>query len=342
MASSISRNFSTRNGSPAQQFHEEINKTRKNCIPVLHRRARIMRDYLNASVSQCKWFQFHAAARKYYRWGRFWSIGAGMKMELKDKWVLITGASSGFGAAAARAFGAEGAKLLLGARRLDRLEQVVKEAKAAGAREAHARVLDVSQTPSVEAFLEWAKEKTGPPGAPGGGLHVLINNAGGAHGLDTVAQGKDRDWEEMLQTNVLGVLRMTRAALPLIPKDAGGSIINIGSVAGHVAYEGGAAYCAAKAGELQITRALRLELNGTGIRVCTVDPGLAETEFSLVRFKGDAARAKKVYDGTHPLTGEDIAEILVWVAARPAHVDIDEILVKPVDQAAVHKVFRRQ
>jgi len=134
---------------------------------------------------------------------------------------------------------------------------------------------------------------------------------------------------------------MTRAALPLIPKDAGSSIINIGSVAGHVAYEGGAAYCAAKAGELQITRALRLELSGTGIRVSTVDPGLAETEFSLVRFKGDSSRAKKVYEGTRPLVAEDIAEILVWIATRPAHVNIDELLVKPVDQAAVHKVYRR-
>jgi serine 3-dehydrogenase len=121
----------------------------------------------------------------------------------------------------------------------------------------------------------------------------------------------------------------------------GSSLINIGSIAGHVAYEGGAAYCAAKAGELQITRALRLELNGTGIRVTTVDPGLAETEFSITRFKGDVARAKKVYEGTRPLTAEDNADNLVWVANRPAHVNIDELLVKPVDQAAVHKVYRR-
>lgn len=262
-------------------------------------------------------------------------------MELKDKWVLITGASSGFGAAAARAFGAEGAKLLLGARRLDRLEQVAKEAKKAGAAQAHVHGLDVSETASVDSFVAWAAEKAGRPGSSGTGFHVLVNNAGGAQGLDPVAQGKDRDWETMFQTNVLGVLRVTRAALPFIPKDAGSSIINIGSVAGHVAYEGGAAYCAAKAGELQITRALRLELNGTGIRVGTVDPGLAETEFSLVRFKGDEARAKKVYEGTRPLTAEDIAEILVWVATRPEHVNIDEVLVKPVDQAAVHKVYRR-
>ena len=265
-----------------------------------------------------------------------------MKTELKNKWVLITGASSGFGAAAALAFGAEGSKLLLGARRLDRLEQVAREARKAGAAAADVHALDVSQTASVNAFVKWAGGKTGEPGSSGGGLHVLINNAGGAQGLDPVAQGKDEDWETMFQTNVLGVLRMTRAALPLIPKDSGSSIINIGSVAGHVAYEGGAAYCAAKAGELQITRALRLELNGTGIRISTVDPGLAETEFSLVRFKGDSARAKKVYEGTRPLSAQDIAEILVWVASRPPHVDIDELVVKPVDQAAVYKVYRRQ
>src|SRR5690348_2821376 len=264
-----------------------------------------------------------------------------MKMELKGKWILITGASSGFGAAAARAFGAEGARLLLGARRVERLEQVAREAKAAGAQEAQVHGLDVSESSSVNSFAAWAREKTGEPGSPGGGLHVLINNAGGAQGLDPVAQGKDQDWEAMFQSNVLGILRMTRAALPMIPKDCGSCIINIGSVAGHVAYEGGAAYCAAKAGELQITRALRLELNGTGIRISTVDPGLAETEFSLVRFKGDASRAKKVYEGTRPLIAEDIADTLVWVASRPAHVNIDELLVKPVDQAAVHKVFRR-
>jgi NADP-dependent 3-hydroxy acid dehydrogenase YdfG len=265
-----------------------------------------------------------------------------MTSRLKDKWVLITGASSGFGAAAAHAFGAEGSKLLLGARRVDCLEQVATDSRQAGAAEAYFHALDVSQTASVAAFVTWVRQIIAQHQPSAARLDVLINNAGGAHGLDTVAEGKDEDWETMLQTNVLGVLRMTRAALPLMLKNPGSSIINIGSVAGHVAYEGGAAYCAAKAGELQITRALRLELNGTGIRVSTVDPGLAETEFSLVRFKGDAARARQVYEGTQPLTAEDIAEILVWVASRPPHVNIDELLVKPVDQAAVHKVYRRK
>ncbi len=268
-----------------------------------------------------------------------------MKTDLRYKWVLITGASSGFGAAAARAFGAEGAKLLLGARRTERLERVAADARQAGAAEAHSQRLDVASTPSVEAFIAWAKQKivqTGAGSASAPKLDVLINNAGGALGLDSVAEAKDEDWEAMLQSNLLGVLRMTRAALPLMLQNPGSSIINVGSVAGRVAYEGGAAYCAAKAGELQITRALRLELNGTGIRVTTIDPGLADTEFSLVRFKGDTARAKKVYEGIRPLKAEDVAEIMVWVATRPAHVDIDELLVKCVDQAAIHKVHRRK
>jgi len=260
-----------------------------------------------------------------------------MKCSLQDKWVLVTGASSGFGASMATAFAREGAKLLLGARRLDRLSQVATDAKQSGAAEVHFFELDVTKTASVEKFMAATKRVIG--GQP---LHVLVNNAGGAHGLDPVAAGKDKDWETMLQTNVLGLLRVTRAALPLKPHDAGASIINIGSTAGHTAYEGGSAYCAAKAGELQITRVLRLELNGTGIRVSTVDPGLAKTEFSMVRFKGDAARAEKVYEGIHPLIADDIAETVVWVATRPAHVNIDEILIKPVDQAAMHKIYRRK
>ncbi len=258
-----------------------------------------------------------------------------MNSRLAGKWVIITGASSGFGAAAARAFGAAGAKLLLGARRVERLEAVAAEALKAGSPEALVHGLDVSKTSSVDSFAAWARGKNRV-------IDVLVNNAGGAHGLDTIAEGKDADWETMMQTNVLGVLRMTRAVLPVLVKNPGSSVINIGSIAGHVAYEGGAAYCAAKAGELQITRALRLELNGTGVRVCTIDPGLAETEFSVVRFKGDAKRAKTVYDGMQPLTAGDVAETIVWVASRPARVNIDEMIIKPTDQAAIHKVYRRK
>lgn len=265
-----------------------------------------------------------------------------MNSRLKGKWVLITGASSGFGAAAARAFGAEGAKLLIGARRVDRLEKVAAEAQKAGASEAYFHSLDVSKTPSVNDFLAWAKNKIQNTSTGSKKLDVLINNAGGALGLDTVAEGKDEDWETMLQSNVLGLLRVTRAALPLMMDNPGSSIINVGSHASRWAYEGGSVYCGAKGAELQITRTLRLELNGTGIRVCTVDPGLAETEFSIVRFRGDVERAKKPYEGTEPLVAEDIAEILVWVASRPHHVNIDELIVKPTDQAAYHKLYRRK
>ncbi len=257
-----------------------------------------------------------------------------MTSRLADKWVLITGASSGFGAAAARAFGAEQSRLLLGARRVDRLETVAAEAQKAGSPAAHSHWLDVSQTASVEAFAAWVRTVTDR-------VDVLINNAGGAHGLEPVAQGKDDDWEATMQSNVLGVLRVTRAVLPLMLPHPGGSILNVGSIAGRSAYEGGAAYCGAKAAELQITRVLRLELCGTGLRVSSIDPGLAETEFSLVRFKGDATRARKVYEGVNPLRPEDVAEALVWAARRPPHVCIDEMIIKCTDQAAIHKVHRR-
>lgn len=255
-------------------------------------------------------------------------------MQLANKWILITGASSGFGAATARAFAALGANLLLGARRTDRLEAVAAEARAAGAGAAHVHPVDVGSTASVQRFVEWVKTLTPR-------VDILINNAGGAHGLDSVATARDEDLEAMVQSNFLGVLRMTRAVLPLVPHHAGAWIINIGSIAGRTAYEGGAAYCGVKAGELKITQSLRLELNGTGIRVGTLDPGLAETEFSLVRFKGDTARATKVYEGTEPLVAQDIADALVFMATRPPHVCIDEMVIKPTDQAAIHKLYRR-
>lgn len=256
-----------------------------------------------------------------------------MASRLKNKWVLITGASAGFGEAAARAFAREGSNLLLGARRVERITALAEECKKLGAPAAHGFFLDVSKTASVEEFTASVRNVTPR-------VDVLVNNAGGAHGADPVATAKDSDWEAMFQINVLGILRMTRAVLPLM-KDTEGSIINIGSIAGRVAYEGGAAYCGSKAAELSITRALRLELNGTGLRVSTIDPGMAETEFSIVRFKGDKARADKVYEGVNPLTGEDIAETILWVANRPPHVCIDELVIKCTDQAAIHKVHRR-
>ena len=172
-------------------------------------------------------------------------------------------------------------------------------------------------------------------------MEVLVNNAGLALGLEPVAEGDETDWQRMMDTNVVGLLRVTKAILPLMRKHSGGTIINIGSLAGRTAYEHGAAYCASKAAVLQVSRALRLELCGTGIRVCSLDPGMAETEFSLVRFKGDARRAAQVYEGVQPLAASDVAEAMVWIATRPPHVCIDEMLIKPTDQAAPHRVFRR-
>jgi len=257
-----------------------------------------------------------------------------MNTRLADQWVLITGASSGFGAATASAFARQGCKLVLGARRVDRLEVVAAECRQAGAPAAQVHALDVSSTASVNTFAAWVKTFTDR-------VDVLINNAGGAHGADTVASGRDEDWDAMVQINLLGLMRVTRAILPLMVNNPGSSILNIGSIAGRVAYEGGSVYCGVKAAELQITKSLRLELSGTGVRVGTVDPGFAETEFSMVRFKGDTEKSRKVYEGTIPLTAEDIAETLVWCASRPPHVCIDEILIKCTDQAAIHKVHRR-
>jgi 3-hydroxy acid dehydrogenase/malonic semialdehyde reductase len=256
------------------------------------------------------------------------------RMKLTGRWVVVTGASSGFGAAAAQAFAREGCHVVLAARRRERLEEVASACRAAGAASAHALGVDVGSTPEVEAFAAAVRGRTST-------VHVLVNNAGGAHGLDPVATARDADWEAMVQSNFLGLLRVTRALLPLVPRDDGAWILNVGSIAGHTAYEGGAAYCGVKAAERSVTQALRLELNGTGIRVGSIDPGMAETAFSLVRFGGDEARAAKVYAGVRPLQAEDVAEAMVWMATRPPHVCIDEMVIKPTDQAAFHKVHRR-
>ena len=256
-----------------------------------------------------------------------------MNTSLKDKWVFITGASAGFGAEGALHFAREGAHVAIGARRVERLEQVASDCEKAGAASVHFHELDVAYTGNVNAFVEWLKGLTDK-------VDVLVNNAGGAHGADTVAEGKDSDWEAMVQSNFLGLMRVSRACLPLLVDNPGSTIINIGSIAGRVAYEGGSVYCGVKAAEKQITQSLRLELNGTGVRVGTLDPGLAETEFAMVRFKGDQAKSDKVYEGLDPLVAEDIAEAMVWMATRPPHVCIDEILIKCTAQAAIHKTHR--
>ena len=259
-------------------------------------------------------------------------MGANL-FDLTGKVAIVTGTSRGLGQSFARALARAGADLVLTSRRVGTLAEFQAEIEALG-RKALALPLDVRDYGSIQEMVEKAAAHYGK-------IDILVNNAGCNVRKPALEVTWD-DWNLVLDTNLRGTFFVAQAVARRMIARRHGRIINIGSVAGHTAYEGGAVYCAAKAGELQITRALRHELLGTGIRVGTVDPGLAETEFSLVRFKGDAAQAKKVYEGMNPLTAEDIAEILVWVARRPPHVNIDELIVKPVDQAEVGKVYRRK
>ena len=238
--------------------------------------------------------------------------------------AVVTGASSGFGAAIAKTLAEASYDLVLGARRLDKLQAV---AEPLGAK---ALSLDVTDAESVKAFCEQI------PSA-----HVLINNAGGAVGTEPIAEAIDAKWQTMYETNVLGTLRMTRELLPKLEASGKGQIINIGSIAGLEVYPGGAGYTAAKHALRALTQTLRMELVGKPIRITEIDPGLAETEFSLVRFGGDAEKAKKPYQGMTPLSAEDIAETVLWVVSRPAHVNIDQIVIKPLAQATATLVHRR-
>ncbi len=241
------------------------------------------------------------------------------------KIAVVTGASAGIGAAATRALYAAGFRVFAGARRLDRLREVADPAGAT------ALQLDVTDAASVAAF---AAQLPSP-------VHLLVNNAGMAHGLDRIEAAGDEDWLEMWEVNVLGVLRLTRALLPALRASGDGHIINLGSTSSFETYPGGAGYTGTKHAVRAFTRTLRLELLGEPIRVTEIDPGLVETEFSLVRFAGDAERAKAVYRGYQPLTAEDIADCVVWAAIRPPHVNIDEIVVRPRDQATAALVNRR-
>jgi len=234
----------------------------------------------------------------------------------EKKVAVVTGASSGIGAATARQLAAAGYFVILGARREDRISALAEELGGA------AHVLDVTDLASVEAFCA----------AVPGELHVLVNNAGGAIGLEPLAQARDDDWLQMYLTNVLGLMRVTRALLPKLLAGKG-HIVNITSIAGREAYVGGAGYCAVKHGARAVTETLRLELNGTPVRVTDVAPGMVETEFSEVRFFGDTERAKKVYEGLTPLTADDVADVIVFAVTRPWHVNLDEIVMKPVAQA---------
>ena len=238
--------------------------------------------------------------------------------------AVVTGASSGIGAATAARLVKEGFDVVIGARRIDRLHDV------AGPIGARPLVLDVTDTASVEAFA-----------ADVAACDVLVNNAGGALGLEPVAEADDEKWRWMYDANVLGVMRVTRAFLPKLVASGDGHIVNVGSIAGLEAYDGGGGYTAVKHALRAVTDTLRLELLGQPVRVTEVDPGMVETEFSIVRFDGDVARADKVYEGTTPLVADDVADCIAWAVTRPSHVNIDQIVVKPRDQARAQRVFRR-
>lgn len=237
--------------------------------------------------------------------------------------AVITGASSGIGAATARLLARRGWHLILGARRIERLKEVASEIGA------EACFLDVTQMSSVSSFCKQLPDN----------ISLLINNAGGALGLEPVLEARDDDWLKMYESNVLGLMRMTRELLPRLI-DTKGHIVNITSIAGREVYANGAGYTAAKHAARAVSDTLRIELNGTAVRVTDIAPGLAETEFSNVRFKGDNDRAKTVYQGFTPLTADDIAECVAWVVGLPWHVNIDELVVKPVAQASAKMVAR--
>jgi NADP-dependent 3-hydroxy acid dehydrogenase YdfG len=241
--------------------------------------------------------------------------------------AVVTGASSGIGAATATALASRGYEVVAGARRVERVREVIGSSGAA-------LRLDVTDKVNVEEFVGEVEKRHGR-------IDVLVNNAGGALGLTPLAEADDDDWITMWKTNVLGLMYMTRACLPLLRKAPHGHIVNLGSVAGFETYKGGAGYTAAKHAVRAISRTLRLELNGEPIRVTEVAPGLVETEFSMVRFHGDRKAADAVYEGLKPLTADDIADCIVFAVTRPPHVDIDEIVIRPIAQATTFQVARK-
>ncbi|WP_285498036.1 SDR family NAD(P)-dependent oxidoreductase [Actinomadura sp. NBRC 104425] len=249
------------------------------------------------------------------------------------KTAVVTGASSGIGAATARRLAAEGFNVVLAARRRDRLDALAKEIaeNVPGAGKAVAVTLDVTSQESVDALA--AAVDT---------CHVLVNNAGGALGLEPVAEANPADWARMYDINVLGLLRVTKALLPKLIASGDGHVVNITSLAAHQPYEGGAGYNAAKFGAYAVNEVMRLELVAEPVRITEIAPGMVKTEeFSLVRFRGDAEKAEQTYAGVpEPLVAEDVADCVAWVVTRPSHVNIDRIDVQPRVQAAAHKVHR--
>ncbi len=249
--------------------------------------------------------------------------------------VFITGASSGIGEATAMAFARQGTRLLLCARRADRLAKLEPELRSAGAADVKSFALDVRDRAAVNAALAQLPEdwKT---------IDILVNNAGLSRGMSKVQdEDNPENWEEMIDTNVKGLLYVTRSVLPGMVSRGRGHILNLGSTAGHMTYANGTVYCATKSAEIAISEGLKLDLMGTPVRVTSIDPGIVETEFSEVRFRGDAARAAKVYEDLTPLKAADVADAIVWAATRPAHVNIHQILMTSIDQANSLVVNRR-
>jgi NADP-dependent 3-hydroxy acid dehydrogenase YdfG len=248
--------------------------------------------------------------------------------------IVITGASAGIGEETALLFAEKGWRVVIAARRVDRLENLARRLVEKKASEVIVLKLDVTDDQSVKAFAAKTLE------ASGGQVDVLFNNAGLALGVDHVASGSVSDWQTMIDTNVTGLLRVTREFLPTMKAKNHGHIVNMGSIASTLVYEGGSVYCATKHAVRAITKTLRLELSGTPIRVSLIDPGMVETDFSVVRFNQDQERAKTVYKGLKPLSARDIAECVWFTVDRPAHVNIEEIVLMPIAQAAPHKVSR--
>ena len=255
-------------------------------------------------------------------------------MDLTGKTVLVTGASSGIGAACAEVFAQVGCRLILAARRLDRLEAVAERLHAESGTEILTASLDVRDREAVDALVDGL-------GPAWSSIDVLVNNAGLARGLSTIYEGDVNDWEEMIDTNVKGLLWVTRAVLRGMVERGSGHVINIGSIAGHETYPGGNVYCASKHAVTAIGRALNIDVLGTGVRVSTVDPGLVETEFSVVRFHGDQDRANSAYEGLDPLQGADVADAVLFCATRPSNANVREMILVASAQASVVHVHRK-
>jgi len=254
--------------------------------------------------------------------------------KMRGKVVLVTGASSGIGAATALGFAREGARLLVCARRLERLQKMEGGLTEAGAEAVHSFELDVRDRAAVE------KAMNGLP-ADWRAIDVLVNNAGLSRGLAKVYEDDPQNWEEMIDTNVKGLLYVTRAVVPGMVERGRGHVVNLGSTAGYITYANGAVYCATKAAEKAISEGLKLDLMGTPVRVTSVDAGMVETEFSEVRFRGDKEKAANVYKGLTPLTPEDIADAILWATTRPEHVNIHNILMTTIDQGNALTFNRR-